>query len=83
MGYFIFSEWQYMQYMAVHENMAIHVATRLLEMHFYNAVGVYFGHLFLVELKSCEQILTAEAAMIVAKALLFPSSLLSLSTRGL
>lgn len=62
-----------MQYMAVHENVAIHVATRLFGMCFYGTVGVYFSHLFLVALKSCEQILTAEAAM-VAKALLVPSS---------
>lgn len=54
MGYFIFSEWQYMQYMAVHENMAIHVATSLFGMHFYGTVGVYFSNLFLVELKSRE-----------------------------
>lgn len=51
MGYFVFSEWQYM---SVHENMAMHVATRLFGMHFYGTVGVYFSHLFLVELKSCE-----------------------------
>lgn len=82
MGYFVFSEWQYVQYMAVHENMAIHVVTRLLGMCFYSTVGVYFTHLFWVELKSCEKILSAEAA-IVAKVLLVPSSSLPLSSRGL
>lgn len=71
-----------MHYMAVHENMAIQVATRFLGMHFYSTVNVYFSHLFLVELKSCEQILASEAAM-MAKVLLVPSSSLPLSTRGL